>query len=57
MINITYDPILGFRCTTSDADPRTAEKPIIQHKAKEQFNRTNNIRAKQMRKAQNMKSK
>lgn len=57
MINITYDPILGFRCITSDADPRPEEKSIIQNKAKEQFDQTNNIRVKQMHKTQNTKSK
>ena len=57
MIKMFCDPILGVRYVSVDVEPRIEENSIIQNSAKEKFARANNIRATQMRKEQNTKSK
>ena len=57
MIRMTYDPIMGVRYIMDDTDPRTESQRVIAAKLQEQYNRTRHIRAKQMRRQNNTKSK
>jgi hypothetical protein len=57
MIKMSYDPIMGVRYITVDVEPRTNAQRAIRTKITEQYNRTRHARAKQLRRANNTKSK
>lgn len=57
MIKMSYDPIMGVRYITVDIEPRTNAQHAIRTKITELYNRTRNTRAKQLRRANNTKSK
>lgn len=57
MIKTIYDPIMGVRYVTVDVEPRTEKQRVISARVAELYNRTRNTRAKQVRRANNTKSK
>ena len=57
MIKTIYDPIMGVRYVTVDVEPRTEEQRVISARVTELYNRTCHTRAKQVRRANNTKSK
>ena len=57
MIKTIYDPIMGVRYVTVDVEPRTEEQRVISARVTELYNRTRHTRAKQLRRANNTKSK
>ncbi|MBR2286384.1 MAG: hypothetical protein IJ866_02925 [Alphaproteobacteria bacterium] len=57
MIKMSYDPIMGVRYVSVDVEPRNENQRVIASKATELYNRTRHARAKQLRRANNTKSK
>jgi len=57
MIKSIYDPIMGVRYITIDAEPRTEEGNIVSARVQELYKRTINTHTRQLRRANNTKSK
>ena len=57
MIKMSYDQIMGVRYVSVDVEPRNENQRVIASKATELYNRTRHARAKQLRRANNTKSK